>query len=162
MELSLRRIDDRPASLFGRDWGLFSDFERRMDDVFESFLGGSVMPIGIAGVENEFTPRMDVKESKNALSVAVELPGVDQKDIDVSLHDGVLTISGEKKLEKEAKGADYRHIERSYGCFTRSFSLPDTVESDKIEAAYKDGVLTVNIPKTAKAVEQSKKIPITA
>jgi len=120
------------------------------------------MPIGIAGMEGTFSPRMDIKETKGALTVTVELPGIDQKEIDVSVHEGVLTISGEKKVGKEEKGTDYHYIERSYGCFSRSFSLPDTVETEKIGAAYKDGVLTVTLPKTAKAMEQSKKIPITA
>jgi len=161
MELSLRTINDRPASL-RRSTGFFSDFERSIDDLFGRFLEGSVMPIGIAGMEGTFSPRMDIKETKGALTVTAELPGMDQKEIDVSVHDGVLTISGEKKVGKEEKGTDYHYIERSYGCFSRSFSLPDTVETEKIGAAYKDGVLTVTLPKTAKAMEQSKKIPITA
>ena len=73
-----------------------------------------------------------------------------------------LTISGEKKVGQEEHGTDYHFVERSYGCFSRSVSLPDTVETEKIVAAYKDGILTVTLPKTAKAMEQSKKIPITA
>ena len=161
MELSLSTIYDRPANLL-RSTGFFSDFERSIDDLFGRFLEGSVMPIGVAGVEGTFSPRMDIEETKSALTVTVELPGMDQKEIDVSVHDGVLTISGEKKVGKEEKGTDYHYIERSYGCFSRSFSLPDTVETEKIGAAYKDGVLTVTLPKTAKAMEQSKKIPITA
>ena len=161
MELSLSTIYDRPANLL-RSTGFFSDFERSIDDLFGRFLEGSVMPIGIAGTEGTFSPRMDIKETKGTLTVTAELPGMDQKEIDVSVHDGVLTISGEKKVGKEEKGTDYHYIERSYGCFSRSFSLPDTVETEKIGAAYKDGVLTVTLPKTAKAMEQSKKIPITA
>ena len=161
MELSLRTVNDRPANL-RRSTRFFSDFERSIDDLFGRFLEGSAMPIGIAGMEGTFSPRMDIKETKGALTVTAELPGMDQKEIDVSVHDGVLTISGEKKVGKEEKGTDYHYIERSYGCFSRSFSLPDTVETEKIGAAYKDGVLTVTLPKTAKAMEQSKKIPITA
>jgi HSP20 family protein len=161
MELSLRTVHDRPANL-RRSTGFFSDFERSIDDLFGRFLEGSVMPIGVAGVEGTFSPRMDIEETKSALTVTVELPGMDQKEIDVSVHDGVLTVSGEKKVGKEENGTDYHYIERSYGCFSRSFSLPDTVETGKIGAAYKDGVLTVTLPKTAKAVEQSHKIPITA
>ena len=161
MELSLRTVNDRPANL-RRGTGCFSDFERSIDDLFGRFLEGSVMPIGIASMEGTFSPRMDIKETKGALTVTAELPGMNQKEIDVSVHDGVLTISGEKKVGKEEKGTDYHYIERSYGCFSRSFSLPDTVETEKIEATYKGGVLTVTLPKTAKVVEQSKKIPITA
>ena len=99
---------------------------------FSDVLEGSVMPIGIARMEGTFSPRMDIKETKGALTVTAELPGMDQKEIDVSVHDGVLTISGEKKVGKEEKGTDYHYIERSYGCFSRSFSLPDTVETEKI------------------------------
>ena len=161
MELSLRTVNDRPANL-RRGTGCFSDFERSIDDLFGRFLEGSVMPIGIASMEGTFSPRMDIKETKGALTVTAELPGMNQKEIDVSVHDGVLTISGEKKVGKEEKGTEYHYIERSYGCFSRSFSLPDTVETENVGAAYKDGVLTVTLPKTAKAVEQSKKIPITA
>ena len=161
MELSLRTVQDRPADV-QRTTGFFSDFERRIDDLFGRFLEGSVMPIGIGVMEGTFSPRMDIKETKGALMVTAELPGMDQKEIDVSVHDRVLTISGEKKVGQEENGTDYHYIERSYGCFSRSFSLPDTVETEKIGAAYKDGVLTVTLPKTAKAMEQSKRIPITA
>jgi HSP20 family protein len=161
MELSLRTIHERPANL-RRDTGFFSDFERSIDDFFGRFLGGSVMPIGIGTREGTFSPRMDIKETKGALTVTAELPGMDQKEIDVSFHDGVLTISGEKHVGNEEKGTDYHFVERSYGCFSRSVTLPDTVETEKIEAAYKDGVLTVTMPKTAKAMEHSKRIPITA
>ena len=161
MELSLRTVHDRPANL-RRSTGFFSDFERSIDDIFGRFLEGSVMPIDVAGMEGTFSPRMDIKETKGVLTVTAELPGMDQKEIDVSVHDGVLTISGEKKVGKEEKGTDYHYIERSYGCFARSVSLPDTVDTEKIGAAYKDGVLTVTLPRTAKAMEQSKKIPITA
>jgi HSP20 family protein len=160
MALSLR-VYDRPEDL-RRGIGFFSDFERSMDDLFGRFLGGSVMPISVAGMENAFSPRMDVKETKGALTVTAELPGMNQEEIDVSVHDGVLTISGEKRVGQEEHGTDYHFVERSYGCFSRSVSLPDTVETEKIVAAYKDGILTVTLPKTAKAMEQSKKIPITA
>ncbi len=161
MELSLRTIHDRPANL-RRSTGFFSGFERSIDDLFGRFMEGSVMPIGVAEMEGTFSPRMDIKETKGALTVTAELPGMNREEIDVSVHDGVLTISGEKKAGKEENGTDYHFIERSYGCFSRSVSLPDTVETEKIEAAFKDGVLTVTLPKTAKAVEHSKRIPITA
>src|SRR5208283_5668596 len=110
MELSLRTIHDRPANL-RKSTGFFSDFERSIDDLFERFLEGSVMPIGIAGIEGTFSPRMDIKETKGALTVTVELPGMDQKEIDVSVHQSVLAISGEKRAGKEEKGTDYHYIE---------------------------------------------------
>ena len=161
MELSLRTVHERPMDLW-RSTGCCTGFDRDMDDLFEEFLGGSLMPIGIGGTSGAFSPRLDVKATKDALTVTAELPGMDQKDIDVSVHDGILTISGEKQAGTEEKGTDYHHVERSFGCFSRSISLPDTVETEKIAAAYRNGVLTVTLPKTAKAIEQSKRIPITA
>ena len=160
MELALRTYD-RPVNL-RRNAGFLSGFERDVDDLFGRFLGGSVMPIGVAEMESVFSPRMDIKETKNAFTAIVELPGMNLDDIDVSVHDGVLTISGEKKIGNEEKGTDYHYSERSYGCFSRSVSLPDAVDGEKIQAAYRNGVLTVNMPKTEKAVQQSKKIAITA
>ena len=84
------------------------------------------------------------------------------EDIDVSVRNGMLTISGEKKVEKEEKETDYHHVERSYGCFSREIVLHDTVDGGKIQAAYKNGVLTVTLPKTEKAVKEAHKVPITA
>jgi HSP20 family protein len=160
--LTLRTIHETPVSL-RRSTGSPFGIERRMDDLLDQFFGGfSVMPIGISEMSGTFSPRMDIQETTDAIKVKAELPGIDRNDIDVSVRDGVLTISGEKKVEKEEKGTDYHHLERSFGCFTRSISLPQTVETEKVEAQYRDGVLVVTVPKSAKAVEGSKKIPIAA
>lgn len=105
-----------------------------------------------------WSPRVDVKEDEKALTVTAELPGVDQKDVSVELKDGVLSISGEKKAEKEEKNETYYRVERSYGSFCRSFYLDEKVDAEKIEAKFKDGVLTLTLPK--KPEEQPKKIPI--
>ncbi len=96
------------------------------------------------------------------MKIAAEMPGIEEKDIDVSVHDGLLTISGEKKVMKEEDELGYHRIERSYGCFSRDIPLPDTVEADNIGANFKNGVLTVTLPKTRKAVEQSRKIPVSS
>lgn len=159
--LTLRTIHETPLSLRRRT-DFFSGIERRMDEFMDQFFGGSMMPIGVSEIGGTFSPRLDVQEHKDSIKVTAELPGMDRSDIDVSLHDGMLTISGEKKVEKEEKGVDYHHLERSFGYFSRSVSLPDTVKSDKVEAVYRDGVLNVTIPKSAKAVERSKKVPIAA
>lgn len=112
---------------------------------------------GLAG----FSPRVDVKENGNALVVTAELPGVEEKDVEVSLNGDILTISGEKRHEKEEKGDEFYRVERSYGSFRRSFSLPTSVDADKVEASYKKGVLTVTLPKAA-AAEKAKKIAVKA
>ena len=162
MELSLRNVYDRPASLL-RNNRFFSFLpERRIEDLFDDFFGYSAMPVGVGETANMFIPHVDVKETHDAIQVAAELPGMDKDDIDVSVHDHCLTISGEKKEEGEEKGTGYYRVERSFGSFSRSIALPDTVETGKIEAAYKNGVLVVTLPKTEKALEQSKKIPISA
>jgi HSP20 family protein len=101
-----------------------------------------------------------VSETDKEIKVSAELPGMDDKDIDVSLTRDALTIKGEKKEEKEDKGKDYYKMERSYGSFTRSIPLPVEVDTDKVQATFKKGVLEITLPKTAKAIQETKKIPI--
>jgi HSP20 family protein len=96
----------------------------------------------------EWLPSLDVAETKNELVVKAEVPGMDAKDINISLSDGMLTVKGEKKQEREEKEADYHLVESSYGAFTRSIQLPTEVQSDKISASYRNGVLTVILPKS--------------
>ncbi len=96
-------------------------------------------------------PSVDIAEGKEEYTVHVELPGIDKKDVKVSVQDNVLTIRGEKKQESEARDKNYHRVERSYGSFARSFRLPTLVKADKIEAAYKDGVLTITLPKAEEA-----------
>ena len=94
-----------------------------------------------------WVPSVDVSETADKIVVKAEIPGIDSKDIDISLSGDVLTIKGEKKSEREEKEENYHLVERSYGSFTRSLRLPVGVEADKIEASYKQGVLTVTCPK---------------
>jgi HSP20 family protein len=102
--------------------------------------------------EREWVPAFDVSETEYEVIVKAELPGMDVKDIDIALTDGLLTIKGERKLEKEDKKENYHRIERQFGSFARSLNLGAKVRTDGIEAAYKDGILTVTLPK----VEESK------
>jgi HSP20 family protein len=104
--------------------------------------------------ETGFTPAFDVSETENELIVKAEIPGMDKKDIDIHLTDGLLTIKGEKKHEKEDKTENYHRIERSYGAFSRSMRLPFDVETDKVDATYKDGVLKVTLPKSTSAKQK--------
>jgi len=96
-------------------------------------------------------PAVDIRETDDALLVYAELPGIDKKDIHVDVHDGVLTISGERKYEKDVKEENVHRTERAYGRFSRSFSLPRTVDADKVDARLKDGVLEIRLPKTESA-----------
>jgi len=129
-----------------------------MDRLWDSFLEGGLQKR--AGEGREWFPFLDVAETKNELVVKAEVPGMDPKDIDLSLSDGVLTIKGEKRHEKEEKESDYHLVERSYGAFTRSVQLPKEVKSDKISASYKDGILKITLPKSEEAKKKEIKIKV--
>jgi HSP20 family protein len=109
---------------------------------------------------NVFTPRVDVTEDNDNLYVTAEVPGVDKKDVKVSVVGDVLTISGEKKTEQRDEKKNYYRIERNYGSFSRSFTLPAEISVDKIAAEYKDGVLHVTLPKTEEAKVVEKQIDV--
>ncbi len=158
MATSLRVREERPPDLW-RENRFFSHMGSRL---FDDFFGGSLVSYVGPETGDMYSPLLDVKETKNAVKIAAEMPGIDEKDIDVSVHDGLLTISGEKKVVKEENELGYHRIERSYGCFSRDIPLPDTVEADNIAANFKNGVLTVTLPKTQKAIEQSRKIPVSS
>jgi len=108
--------------------------------------------------EDTWLPDLDVSETDKELIVRAEVPGIEKDDIDITLTDGLLTIRGEKKHEKEEKEENYHRIERRYGSFARTLRLPGDVKHDKIDASYKDGVLKLVIPKPEKAM--AKKIEI--
>ena len=137
----------RRRGLVGRPaWGLFDRF-------FEDF----ELPSPFSE-EMTFRPAFDVSETENELIVKAEVPGMDQKDIDINLSDGLLTIKGEKKHEKKDKNENYHCVERHYGKFSRTMRVPFEVEADKVDASYKDGVLKVTLPKSETA--KPKKIEI--
>jgi HSP20 family protein len=108
----------------------------------------------------EWMPSLDVSETKNNIVLKAEAPGMDAKDIDISLARDILTIKGEKKQEKEEKDENYHRIERNYGSFSRSVRLPQEVQSDKIKANYKDGVLKITLPKSEEAKAKEIKIKV--
>jgi HSP20 family protein len=157
MATSLRVREETPLDLW-RGNRFFSHMG--LDRLFDDFFGGDYLGNLLPEARGVYSPRIDVKETKDAVKIAAEMPGIDEKDMDVSVHDGLLTISGEKKVMKEDNELGYHRIERSYGCFTRDIALPDTVETDKVGAIFKNGVLTVTLPKNQKAIEQSRKIPV--
>lgn len=107
-----------------------------------------------------WSPRLDVSETEKALEVVADLPGLEKKDISVSLEDDLLIIKGERKEEKESKEKLFHTIERSSGSFYRALRLPVEVEKDKIDANFKDGVLTLNLPKTKESKKKVSQIDI--
>lgn len=117
-------------------------WHREFDDLFRDFFGAR-------GDDAVWTPAVDIEEQDDSCLVTADMPGLSQKDIKVTLQDGVLTLHGERKeekSEKDKKGGN-RRIERTYGAFSRSFTLPAGTDPEKVKAAYKDGVLTVTVPK---------------
>lgn len=139
----------------------FSLFRQEMNTLFDNFFRGFELE-PFRGRFGTFSPSIDVKESDKDISVTAELPGLDDKDIDVSLSRDSLTIKGEKKEEKEEKGKDYYRMERSFGSFSRTIPLPAEVNVDKVKAEFKKGLLTVTLPKTEKALKEKKKITVKA
>jgi len=105
-------------------------------------------------------PKVDVTETENEFLISAELPGMDEKDIDITVDDGVVTLKGEKKMEKEDQQKEYYRVERSYGSFQRSFQIPESVDPDKIDASFTNGVLTVKMPKAPEEKKEVKKISI--
>ncbi len=136
----------------------FSALQQEIDRLFEGFSRGFT---GFAGFPSrELMPSMDLSETDKEIEITAELPGLEEKDIQLNVSDNVLTIRGEKKNEREETKKDYHLIERSYGSFTRSVQLPDGVNADNIKAVMSKGVLKVTVPKPAPT--QTKKIDIKA
>lgn len=156
-KVPVKREDQEPV------YELQRNINSLFDDFFNSFGNFGLAPVEAFGQSlGAFNPRVDVSESDKAITVSAELPGLDENDIEVSLAHNVLTISGEKKEEKEDKGKNYYRMERSYGSFRRAVPLPAEVETDKVDAKFKKGVLTVTLPKTVEAQQQRKKIAVKA
>ena len=124
-------------------------FQRELNHLFDDFFGGSLS--GWANGGMDVNPRVDISETENEVVVSAELPGMDEKDIDVTLAAGTLLIKGVKKSEQEDKGKNYYRMERSYGSFQRSIPLPVEVDSTQVEATFDKGVLKVRLPKSADA-----------
>ena len=143
-----------------KPWRPFKDLpalKEEMDKLWNRFFGERIFqePFG-----KGWAPSVDVSETKENVVVKAEIPGMDGKDIDISLSGGVLTIKGEKKQEKEEKEENYYFAERSYGAFSRSIQLPQEVQPDKVTASYKNGVLTIIMPKSEEAKAKEVKIKV--
>ena len=109
---------------------------------------------------SSFAPAVDVYEDEHQVTLKIEVPGIDEKDIDVRVEGNTLTVHGERKIEKEEKEENYRRVERQYGSFTRNFTLPTTVDSEKVSATYDKGVLKIALPKKAEAKPKQIKVNV--
>ncbi|RLB09077.1 MAG: Hsp20/alpha crystallin family protein [Deltaproteobacteria bacterium] len=132
-----------------------------IDELFDKFIRNfsSSLP-EIFGGEGEIWPSVDVLEDKKNIIVKAEIPGMSPSDFDISISDNILTIKGEKKQEKEEKDKNFYMMERQYGTFTRSITLPVEVNEEKVDASYKDGVLKIVIPKKKEGKESKIKIKV--
>ena len=149
-EMEPRRVEEEP----------FFGIQRRMNRLFDEFFNE---PFGLAPMREfgqNFMPRVDVYEDEKEMRVTAELPGMDEKDIDITLDREVLTIRGEKSSETKEENGQYHRIERSYGSFERQIPLSMEVDANKVDAEFKKGVLTITLPKPVEATSRVKKIAV--
>lgn len=140
----------------------FDDLQREIDRVFDSFTRGWPALDVLRSGQGRFVPDIEVEDSDKTIRIAAELPGVDEKDIDVSVTDNVLTIAGEKRAESERKEGGVYRTERCYGSFSRSMALPFEVNDNAVQAKFDKGVLTVTIDKPEDIGGKTKKIAVAA
>ncbi|MDY6822056.1 MAG: Hsp20/alpha crystallin family protein [Deferribacterota bacterium] len=146
-----RRDAERGLTPFS---GLF-DIQDEMNRLFDDFFGTSELPSGI-----DFVPSLDISETKNDIKVRADLPGLTEKDIEVNISGDILTIKGSKEEEKEEKDENYYRKERAYGNFVRQIQIPKKIKADQVKAKFKNGVLTITMPKAEEAVEKGVKIEV--
>lgn len=136
----------QPAqNLFPRIWDIQNEINKIFNSVMAPFSSEE------SELRGTWTPSVDISETEDELIVSADLPGLNKEDIKVNVQNNVLTFSGERKQETKSEGSNYHRLERSYGFFSRSFTLPATVKTDEIKAAYKDGVLRLTLPKAEEA-----------
>lgn len=131
-------------------WNSFSELEKQLEDTFK-WNGKSILQTG-------WSPIVDVSDDDNQYMLEAEMPGMDEEDIEISLEDKLLVISGKKIIKKENEGKRFSRIERSSGSFSRSFTLPTTVEANEISASFNKGILTILIPKVPQKIPKKIKI----
>src|SRR6266853_1878844 len=135
----------------------FSTLQDRMNRLFrETYNEGQDQSL----TTSSFAPAVDVYEDEHNVSLKIEVPGIDEKDIDVRIENNTLTVHGERKIEKEEKEENYRRVERQYGSFTRTFTLPNTVETEDVSATYVKGVLKIKLAKKAEAKPKQIKVNV--
>jgi HSP20 family protein len=150
--LSIRRENQSPVMAIQNEMNRM--FDQFFDDPFTALSLPSLRSVAV------FLPRINVSETDSAMLVTAELPGMDEKDVEISLENDTLVINGEKKTDVEEKGRNFHCVERTYGSFHREIPLVSEIEAEKVEAVFKNGVLTVTLPKTPAAARQAHKILI--
>lgn len=128
-------------------------FGKRFSDIMDEFFSDAV-----ATRRNSFAPSIDISETEKQYVIDVEVPGMNKKDINLNVENNTLTISGERKFEKEEDNKQYHRVESHYGSFTRSFSLPENADYDSIDASYKNGILTITVDKSEKSLKKQIEI----
>lgn len=160
------RRDSTGTAMARREENPFVDFHRQLNRLFEDFFSdfegrsSSLMFPSSFGRFDTSMPRVDVAETDKEVTVSADLPGLDEKDVQVTLDEDVLTIRGARKDEREEKKRNYHLVERSYGEFHRSIPLPGGLDKDQVKATFKKGVLTVTLPKLPEAQSKKKTIAI--
>ena len=143
-------------------WEPFRDLVTAQRDFDRLFRGAfSAQPGETELSTRSWAPPVDIYETEDAIVLKAELPGVDPKDVEVRVEDNTLYLKGERKFEKEVKEQNYHRVERSYGSFARSFSLPNSISTDQVKAEFKDGLLTLTMPKREEAKPKTIKIDVT-
>ena len=135
----------------------FFQLQRRINGMFDDFLGSSFSNLGNG---QQFLPQMDVTETAKEIKITAELPGLDEKDVDVSVLDNMVSIRGEKTQKKEEEEQDSYYSERSFGSFERTIALPQGIDTEKVNARFKKGVLKITIPKKPEAQSNRRKIEL--
>lgn len=133
-----------------------STLQDRLNRLFHGSYPGSDEPL----TASTFAPAVDVYEDEHQVSLKLEVPGVDEKDLDIRVENNTLTVTGERKFEKDEKEENFRRIERQYGSFTRTFTLPTTVDAEQVKASYDKGILKIALPKKAEAKPKQIKINV--
>jgi HSP20 family protein len=136
----------------------FSTLQDRMNGLFRDSYGNEGREESLT--TSTFAPPVDVYEDEHNITLKIEVPGIEEKDIDVRLENNTLTVHGERKFEKEEKEENYRRVERQYGSFTRSFTLPNVVDAEKVSANYDKGVLKITLAKKAEAKPKQIKVNV--
>jgi HSP20 family protein len=136
----------------------FATLQDRINRAFRESYAGADRDDSLT--TSSFAPAVDVYEDEHKVTLKIEVPGIDEKDIDVRVENNTLTVHGERKIEKEEKEENYRRVERQYGSFTRTFTLPQTVDTESVSANYDKGVLKIALPKKAEAKPKQIKVSI--
>ena len=134
----------------------FSTLQDRMNRMFRDSYGERDEAL----TTSTFAPPVDVYEDEHNVTLKIEVPGIDEKDLDVRVENNTLTVHGERKFEKEEKEENFRRVERQYGSFTRSFTLPNTVDTDRVQANYEKGILKIQLAKKAEAKPKQIKVNV--